>query len=511
MDDPTTWPPHEVRTRFAQLQTRLPALWSEIGRTDPGGPAQRSNTVVVAPSISIDLEIPRPMRRAYEERLLFMTLLLAQPRVRIVYLTCEAIAPEVVAYYLALLPPDIVDARKRLVLLSADDPESGPLAQKLLARPALLDEIRTEIGDAERAHLVPFTTTDLERRLAVALAIPMYGADPELADFGTKSGGRRLFEQEGVAHPLGWRDLAGEDDLVAAATELVARRPSAGRAIAKLDEGVGGMGNAVVDLTGLAGAGGVEARVRERVRAMRFEVDWADYAHFTAKLAETGGVLEEFVGGEEVRSPSVQLRITPLGELEILSTHDQVLGGPSGQSFLGASFPAHPDYGPAIAADATKVGRRLAAEGVLGRFAVDFVVVRDAGGEWATYAIEINLRKGGTTAPFLTLQYLTDGIFDAEAGLFRTGTGAVRHYRTSDHVTSDAYRQLAPSDLGPLLRDAGLHYDRERQTGVVLHAFSAVGELGELGVTAIDESAEAAEALYQRFVAEIDRAAGAGR
>ena len=37
--------------------------------------------------------------------------------------------------------------------------------------------------------------------------------------------------------------------------------------------------------------------------------------------------------------------------------------------------------------------------------ALDFVVVR-SNGKWEPYAIEINLRKGGTTHPFLTLQFL---------------------------------------------------------------------------------------------------------
>ena len=94
-----------------------------------------------------------------------------------------------------------------------------------------------------------------------------------------------------------------------------------------------------------------------------------------------------------------------------LSTHDQVLGGPTGQSYLGARFPADTAYGPAIMREAAKVARRFARDGVIGRFALDFVVVRTQGGEWRPYAIEVNLRKGGTTHPFLTLQYLTDGRF----------------------------------------------------------------------------------------------------
>ena len=43
---------------------------------------------------------------------------------------------------------------------------------------------------------------------------------------------------------------------------------------------------------------------------------------------------------------------------------------------------------------------------------------------WASpaYAIELNLRKGGTTHPYLTLQFLTDGVYDAQRALFLTPT-----------------------------------------------------------------------------------------
>ena len=55
------------------------------------------------------------------------------------------------------------------------------------------------------------------------------------------------------------------------------------------------------------------------------------------------GIVEERVVGEEIRSPSVQLRITPLGQLEVLSTHDQVLGGPERAELpRAAGFPRTP-------------------------------------------------------------------------------------------------------------------------------------------------------------------------
>src|SRR5260370_6390790 len=147
--------------------------------------------------------------------------------------------------------------------------------------------------------------------------------------------------------------------------------------------------------------------LEKRLRGMQFELEGVTYESYRKKLQERKGVVEERIMGEEFRSPSVQLRITPLGAVELLSTHDQLLGGPSGQSYLGCVFPADTGYAALITREAAKIGKRLAKEGVIGRFALYFVVVR-SNGTWAPYAIEINLRKGGTTHTFLTLQFITD-------------------------------------------------------------------------------------------------------
>src|SRR5213076_2458916 len=102
-----------------------------------------------------------------------------------------------------------------------------------------------------------------------------------------------------------------------------------------------------------------------------FELAGVRFDDYAAKFRDRGGIVEERVGdgAKEVRSPSVQLRITPLGKVELLSTHDQVLGGPSGQRYRGCIFPADPAYVPAITRDAAKVGDLLRDAGVIGRFA----------------------------------------------------------------------------------------------------------------------------------------------
>jgi hypothetical protein len=490
-----------TESAFEELQRKLVPLWSSIRSM-----TNDEQTIVVVPSITLDTEgLSGSMMQAYEERFLFLLFLLRQPRARLVYVTGQAIHPPIIDYYLDLLPGVIAThAKARLFLPSPLDGSSTPLSRKLLSRPRLLDRIRSLIPDPDRAHLVPYNTTETERDLAVALGIPMYGADPRHFPLGTKSGSRRLFAEEGVPHPIGFEDLRTPSDLVDAVARMRRQREVAS-AMVKLNEGVSGEGNAVVDLSGLPAPGdpGERAAIEDRLRRMRLELEGATYDRFVEKLAERGGVVEERIVGDEVRSPSVQLRVTPLGELELLSTHDQILGGPSGQSYLGARFPADTSYAPAITRAAAKVGARLGREGVIGRFALDFVVVR-RGASWDVYAIELNLRKGGTTHPFLTLQFLTDGTYDSEAGVFTAPSGRPKCFVASDHVESPAYRGLTPEDVFDIVSRHGLHFDQSRQTGVVFHMLSALPENGRVGLTAIGESPEQADDLYERTVSVLD-------
>jgi hypothetical protein len=478
-----------------------------IGRTNPGGEVAESNTLVVLPSLTAEIDAPGSIHKIYEERFLFLTFLLRQPHMRMIFLTSQPVAPLTIDYYLHNLPDVTVsNARRRLFLLSPQDGSNKSLVEKVLERPWFIRQIRDHIPDLDRAHVVPFLTTDLERELALQLDIPMYAADPRHYALGGKSGARRLFAEEGLPHPLGVEDINDEAGLIAAIRSMRAQKPGLRRVIAKTNQGVSGMGNAVIDLRDLPPPGdpGEAAAVAERLRAMRFEEPSLTYDAYMRGVANQGAIVEEMIEGEVKQSPSVQLRISPLGQVEILSTHDQMLGGPSGQSYLGAIFPADPAYSRLITREAAKIGQRLVREGVVGRFALDFLTVRNDSGEWEPYAIEINLRKGGTTHPFLTLQYLTDGIYDPESGDFTTELGERRYYVASDHVESAAYRIFTPEDLLDLISVHRLTFDQTCQTGVVLHMFSGVAELGRLGVTCIHGTPARARGLYDDFVALLD-------
>jgi len=498
----------EAGRRFDALQRGLGEQWKLIRSMN-----QLEQTMVVVPSVSVDLDVPATVLQAYEERLLFLLLLLRKPRAHIIYCTSQPIQPNVVDYYLGLLPGVIPShARQRLVTVPVHDASPRPLTLKILERPRLIERIRQLIADPGTTHIVPFNTTRLERDLALRLGIPMYAADPRLLSLGTKSGARRIFEEEGVPHALGVQGARTEAEVVDAIVQLRSRRAGLEQVLVKLDEGVSGMGNATVNLGGLPRPGdpGETQAVRERTRGMRLELAGATVEGFMDKLAGEGGVVEERIVGDVVRSPSVQLRITPLGDVEILSTHDQVLGGSTGQSYLGCRFPADPGYAVAITHEAAKVGQRLCREGVLGRLAVDFVVVQRRDGTWDPYAIEINLRKGGTTIPYLTLEFLTNGRYDPHTGLFTAPSGRHKSYVANDHVESPPFRSINVDDLFDFVVRHGLHFDHTTQSGVVLHMLSALTEEGRFGLTAVADSPEDATELYDRTVAtlgfEADRA-----
>ena len=537
----------DSQAQFDQLQKKLVPLWKSIERFN-----QDPQTIVVVPSMSIDAIGSGTLMQAYEERFLFLLLLLRQPRARLIYVTSQMILPNIIDYYLDLLPGVIPShARPRLFLIAPFDGSARPLSDKLLDRPRLIERIRSLIMDPARAHLVPFNTTSREKELALRLGIPMYGADPKFFFLGTKSGCRKIFMEENVPHPLGHENLGSKEELIEAIAQMRVKKPSIKQVLVKLNEGVSGEGNAIIDLIGLPAVvptgrddtgsrngprGGQDRRSRlqrignaghkevstqpgstipattskeralleERLRAMRFELEGVTYESYMKTLQQRKGVVEERIMGEEFRSPSVQLRVTPLGKVELLSTHDQLLGGPSGQSYLGCVFPADKGYARRITREAAKVGRRLAKEGVIGRFALDFVVVR-SNGKWEPYAIEINLRKGGTTHPFLTLQFLTDGKYDPETAIFTAPNGRQKFFVASDHVESPAYRALTPDDLFDIVVRHNLHFGQTRQTGVVFHMMSALGELGRTGLTAVGNSRDEAKALYERAIAVLDQ------
>jgi hypothetical protein len=494
IDAPAT--PDEL-ARFALLNNEFVQCFSNIF-DDPSLP----RSVLIVPSLSLDQQVLAKISGVhhYEERMLCLLLLLRMPRTRVIYVTSTPISETVIDYYLHLLPgvPSL-HARQRLTLVSCNDASPVALTRKILQRPRVLERIREAIPDLASAHMTCFTVSELERKLALHLNLPIYGCDPSLLQWGSKSGSRKIFREADIDMPFGYEDLADAEDVAQALAELKAKKPHLRKAIVKLNEGFSGEGNAVLDLDDAPIDSSLCSWIRARLPNLDFEAAGMTWDLYRQKLQSMGGIVEEFIPGAVKRSPSVQFRIDPLRRIEAVSTHDQVLGGTNGLIFLGCRFPAHDHYRLDIQASGTKAARILVNKGVIGRFGIDFVSVKE-GDAWRHVAIEINLRKGGTTHPFLMLEFLTDGRYDAETGEFLTPSGDSRCYYASDNLESERYRGLTEYDLVDIAVVNGLHFHGATAEGVAFHLIGALSEFGKLGVVCIGQTQQRADALFQRTV-----------
>ncbi len=493
---------------FERLKPRLREVWNAIALRD-----EEPHTSVVVPSLTLDQAELRKLEGSnfYEERLLFLLIRLRNPRARVVFVTSQPVHPLILEYYFQFLVGiPASHARARLTLLCAHDASPRSLTEKILERPRLIERIRAGIPDPSRSYLTVFNSTPLERKLAVLLGIPLNGCDPSLSHLGSKSGSRRVFREAGVPLPSGFEDLADGGDVERALVELKRRKPQLEKAVVKLNDSFSGEGNALFRYP--AEGGDRPGAVRDALRRLEFSVDWETVDDYMDRFRRMGGIVEEWIEGAEKKSPSVQLRVDPHGAVVPVSTHDQLLGGPSGQVYLGCLFPAHDEYRREIHEAGMRIGAVLSAKGVVSRFAVDFLVARDGPGEpWTHSAIEINLRMGGTTHPYLALQFLTGGQLDATSGLFLSPRGRPKYYHATDNLHSETYRGLLPEDLADILTINSLHYSHNTESGVLFHLIGALSQFGKLGMTAIGNSREEVEALYDRTLGILDRETSFGR
>jgi len=394
------------------------------------------------------------------------------------------------------VPPDRrEDLRRRIWLVEVpDDGTARSVAGRLADRPDLITAIRDHIA-GRPAFIEPWNVTENEVSLALALGAPINGTRPELRSLAFKSAGRRLFGEVGVPVPLGREDVRTTDDVVAAIQWIARQRPLLGGVVVKHDDSGAGDGNVVLDLRRMHHADDPEGWLRERVEALS---EW-----YRSDLL-LGGVVEERIAGQRFSSPSAQVDIRPDGEVVVLATHEQVLGGEGGQVYLGCKFPADPAYAPRLAEHASGIGGKLAELGAMGRFSVDFVAAADAAGTWEVYAIEVNLRKGGTTHPYAALRNLVPGRYDVESATWIAEDGSTRAYTSSDNLVHESWHGLDPADVIDWVGRAGLQFDPATNVGTVLHMLSGLAIDGRIGATAIAGSRDEADAMFEevRVVAQ---------
>ena len=460
------------------------------------------HTIVVLPSYSVGPSLLAhygPRIPALEHRQLLTTLMLSRvPACEVVFVTARRPSERELEYYLSFVPADRRrSTRARIRLVEVPDPTPRSITAKLLDRPDLLARIRT-MTRGRLAYVEPWNVTQLELDVADRLGLPLNGTPPSLWPLGFKSNGRRLMRSAGVPLPLGQEDVRSLADVVAAAEAIRRQHRGAAGVVVKLDNSGTGDGNRVVRFAESPTA----ADLRAAVESLE---PW-----YLSDLA-AGAVVEELVTGHRFTCPSVQVDIAPGPRVEVISTHEQLLGGPNGHEYLGCRFPADPGYSSQLSSYGEAVGKLLADQGAMGRFGVDFAATRSSSSKWRVYGLEINLRKSGTSHPLSLLHNLVPGHYDAVTGSWSAEDGSARCYHSTDSLVDPAWRGRTADDVISAVRSAGLEFDPRSRFGAVLHMFVGLDIDGRIGLTTIGESPGHADRLHRAAVAAIEASAGRRR
>lgn len=541
--------------------------------------------MVVLPSISFDPESVASIAGVnhYEERNLWFLWYLTNPNFRLVFLSSQSISERIVQYQLSLLPfPEekeqlskngsqvtrskqmdvarsvdtgrnsavgVSKVRQRLLMISAHNTSCIPLSQKLGTQPRLLQRVKNFLRPGQSV-LRAFVTTPLETAVAQKLEIPYLGCNPTFAFFGTKQGSRQAFFHAGVPHCAGsYHDMHTPLEIAKGILSLAEKEKSnphrhsaLKQVVVKTNQGVSGLGNALYNLPDpetLSAHKSYAAKVALVTRQLLSD----KYFHkakgvttetFFKQCLESGTIVEVFEKKKGLVSPSCQVLIDPSGEVEVISTHEQVLDG---QVYKGCIFPANAAYRLKLQSEAIKVAKLLAHAGARNRMAIDFIAwplkkhsdskqkdsvvsstritrltsckreeEEEEEKEWEIAAIEINLRHGGTTAPAMTCKMLCTADLDKTGYYKSRKDGKAKSYIATDNFQNDCLKGLTPCDFLDLVESTpALQWNKKSQTGIVFHLIDCLCEHGKVGITAVGNSKEEANEIFSRCTSTLLR------
>lgn len=480
-----------------------------------------SRYLVVVSSLSLDWKelVKIPGVAGYELRLLWHLFFLRARKMHVVMCTSQYIPEELIKYYLRYLPGDISveDARSRLTMVCCHDMTSRSVTEKLLTRPRTLQRIKDCI-ESDKAAMTCYNSTDAEVELAKSLQIPLFGTDTQGAFWGTKTGNRQVFRDAGVNHPDGsYREIFTEEELCEEILALLKRCPSSRKIMVKLNDSFSGEGNTVlrVDETLQEALKDTDQKAKMVIteklhNSLEYVAPGLTWERYYLQFQNLGGICEVFVEGaaEAKTSPSCQAFLNGNGDVRILATHEQMLNG---QIYVGCKFPANEAYAKDLAMMTMDIGEELSKRYVIGYIAVDFVSVQQEDGTYKHWAIEVNVRMGGTTLPIMTLNLLCqDGVFNAGTSEFIASDGSPRYYIASDTLRKPSYKGLVIEDLLAIIERHSTEIEWNQrpgapETGAIFHLVTLLSELGKCGVMCVGRSRDEAEELFQRVKEILDQ------
>ena len=451
----------------------------------------------------------------YEHRALWNILRARHPNVRVLFVSSEKI-PEVAIQHMlqGLSPQEAKLVRSRVDFLHLGDKRHIYLTDKILENPEALNQILSrgnallgEKVDPTNTLLFPYNVTAEVASLSKTLNVRYIGLNPVLRYLNDKSGNHELFETTKVPHPKSFIHLYKESDIVEAIHKLFTEDPALQMIFTKTNQGTSGQGIFNLSRQELIDEGygsqihpGLAKRIIRRV--LRAKVHMGEtWTQVMERNRTDGAIVQE--GIPHTNSPSVQIYIHASGQVEILSTHMQII---KDMAYYGSRYPAYPGrrhLQAQLSQYAMELGRALSHHGVRGRAAFDFFEVQ-ANGKKDFVVGEVNIREGGTTHAWEILQRQLDAYQDPVTGVMKnTATGLPIYYVMTDAFEAPWLKGFSAEQFLKRLQKSPhwpqLKYRRHSGQGIQFHMLKGIGEFGKVAYTASATTPEKAQQLFEQM------------
>ncbi|NXF01031.1 IQCH protein, partial [Smithornis capensis] len=388
--------------------------------------------------------------------------------VDVIYICPLDVSEEFLQYYNKLLglqaavrsgnPEDMSDLQDRFKILTPEAINSFPehhmcLATQLKYSPRTLQRIQVLIQSRD-AYVVGGVPHPDELAVADVLDVPVLGSGPEVAQLcNTKSGTKRIFATARVPTPPGECDIHSKEQMIHALSQLVMGNMEVQRWLFKVNEGCGGNGTAYCDVIshlecyhwiqeeqqrhGLEGWSESRARELALVKISQElpgllaqhvqpvnEKRFPTWEKFLQTFLSQGGVIEAFPFSSSVTNLTVDMLIEPTGEIQIVSSGDQLHAeGPLQSS--GTTIPQRSVDPAVLNSLCWKIGKTCKSKGVLGYFSVDFVAfTHPQTMEQQVWATDLDLCYSDQLALTQLMLYLTDGNLDCGSSCLEAPLGS---------------------------------------------------------------------------------------